>query len=316
MMGFPHFDPWAHIAGDEPPAKVVKSAKAAKSCGSPPAKALRKSCESAQRTGTQSSDEGTEPEGAGNFRNAFAETSQSESRRKPEHSQLSQISQGVQNGTTIPLDAEGVPCAFCRACGHRGFWQLPDSVGPWRCQACEPPPRDRLWSACWVPDPAASEPEAAKPRLDLLCRANSAAAPDPDTFEERAAIAEHDGRVPRCWTEGLVRLCTMPPPTFVPPARWQTFIDDCAWFGDNWAATAAALGWGPLDLWGCDPRKPFARLDKQGLCWLLNGRELVALTADQATIRTASGTALSYYRHSDGEPERVVLAWELEKGQT
>ena len=116
--------------------------------------------------------------------------------------------------------------------------------------------------------------------------------------------------MPRKWTEGVARLCAMPAPADVPERRWLRLFDDCSRFADRWAATAAALGWGPLDLWGCDPARPFARLDKQGLLWLLDGRELVALTADNATIRTASGATLIYRRRASG-PELVVLAWEL-----
>jgi hypothetical protein len=48
--------------------------------------------------------------------------------------------------------------------------------------------------------------------------------------EERAAIAEHDGRIPRTWAEGLARLNPNLPPGDVPPPRWQRFIDDVGIF--------------------------------------------------------------------------------------
>jgi hypothetical protein len=93
--------------------------------------------------------------------------------------------------------------------------------------------------------------------------------------------------------------------------RWRQFIDDCGIFLDGaWASRAAALGWGPLDLFGCDRFKPFARIDWQGLLWLLNGRRLVALTADSATIETASGGRLTYRRVPWNEGQ--VPAWELD----
>jgi hypothetical protein len=74
-------------------------------------------------------------------------------------------------------------------------------------------------------------------------------------------------------------------------------------------AVAAALGWGPHDLFGCDRDRPFARIDYAGLLWLLSGDRLVALTARTATIETRTG-ARQTYRRKPNEAGRV-LAWEL-----
>jgi hypothetical protein len=88
------------------------------------------------------------------------------------------------------------------------------------------------------------------------------------------------------------------------------FIDDCRRFLDSgWAARSTTLGWDPLDLFGCDRHRPFARIDRAGLLWLLDGCALVALTADTAAIGTVSGGRLTFYRRPT-EPSRV-LAWEL-----
>jgi hypothetical protein len=107
----------------------------------------------------------------------------------------------------------------------------------------------------------------------------------------------------------LARLDPARPPSDVPPRRWVRFIDDCGIFLDGgWAAKAAALGWGPLDLFGCNRDRPFARIDHMGLLWLLNGRKLVALTADSAAIDTPSGGTLTFHRKPI-EPGAVV-AWE------
>lgn len=128
--------------------------------------------------------------------------------------------------------------------------------------------------------------------------------------EERAAIAEYDGGAPRSWAEALARLDPARPPADVPSKRWVQFIDDCGWFLDEgWADRASALGWGPFDLFGCDRVKPFARIDRAGLLWLLNGQTLLALAANAAAIATASGGSLTF-RRCPNEPGRV-LAWEL-----
>ena len=132
-----------------------------------------------------------------------------------------------------------------------------------------------------------------------------------DAEEERAAIVEYDGGAPREWAEGFARLDCSHPPADVPFRRWHQFIDDCGLFLDNgWAAKAAALGWGPRELFGADGRAPFGRVDRAGLLWLLNGNRLVALTADTAIIETATGARQTYYR-TPVESEQIALAWEL-----
>ena len=125
---------------------------------------------------------------------------------------------------------------------------------------------------------------------------------------ERAAIVEHDGTIPREWAEGFARLDPDYPPGDVPPCRWQRFVDDVGRFLDSpFCAVAAALGWGPHDLFGCDRDRPFAGIDGAGLIWLLNGDRLVALTHSTATVETRTGVRKTYRRQASG-PERV-LAW-------
>jgi hypothetical protein len=122
---------------------------------------------------------------------------------------------------------------------------------------------------------------------------------------------EYDGGAPRAWAEGFARLDPDKPPADVPARRWLRFIDDCGRFIDGgWAERAAALGWGPLDLFGCDRERPFARVDYMGLLWLLDGHEIVELHRDRAIIETASGAHQVYLRRPV-EVGRVVLAWEL-----
>jgi hypothetical protein len=132
-----------------------------------------------------------------------------------------------------------------------------------------------------------------------------------DAEEERAAIVEYEAGAPRAWAEAFARLDPSVPPAGVPPRCWLQFIHDCGRFLDSgWAGQAAALGWGPLDLFGCDRERPFAGVDHSGLLWLLNGRKLVALTANAAVIETLTGGHQTY-RRSAAEVGRVVLAWEL-----
>src|SRR6516165_10712162 len=130
-------------------------------------------------------------------------------------------------------------------------------------------------------------------------------------FEERAAIIEYDGGGPQTWAEALAQLDPANPPVDVPLARWERFIEDCESFRRlGWANLAEACGWGPLELFGCDRERPLARYDHMGLLWFIQGRRLVALRADSATIDTLTGSLQTYPRMPLGS-NRIVLAWEL-----
>jgi len=132
---------------------------------------------------------------------------------------------------------------------------------------------------------------------------------DPAELEERAAIVQYEGDIPREWAEGFARLDPDQVPGDVPPRRWALFVDDVGRFLDGpFCRTAAHLGWGPYELFGADADRPFARIDQMGLLWLLKGNKLIALAADTAVI-DVSGQRLTYRRkpHQPG----CVLAWEL-----
>jgi hypothetical protein len=131
-----------------------------------------------------------------------------------------------------------------------------------------------------------------------------------DAHEERAAIIEHDGGIPRAWAEGLARLDPARPPADISPYRWRRFVDDCGRFLDaGWAARAAELGWGPLDLFGADRERPFVRRDNMGLLWATNGGKIVELHRHSAVIEARDGVREAY-RRRPVEVGRVVLAWE------
>ena len=88
-------------------------------------------------------------------------------------------------------------------------------------------------------------------------------------FEERAAIVEFDGEIPREWSEGIARLCSMQKPTNVSATRWRQAVDAAGCFADKWAAKASALGCTTLDIFGVDQRSPEGALHTAGLVWLL-----------------------------------------------
>jgi hypothetical protein len=156
------------------------------------------------------------------------------------------------------------------------------------------------------------------PPCELIHAAREAKAALREIAGKHPCLAPDAASVAPCaFVKGLATLSPGRPPGGVPPKRWQQFIDDCGAFLDGgWAVKAAVLGWGPLDLFGCDRHRPWARIDQAGLLWLMAGRRLVALTANSATIETASGGRLTYRRasasrHSVPNDPGRVLAWSL-----
>jgi len=159
-------------------------------------------------------------------------------------------------------------------------------------------------SAAVPPPPSSPEPAPSDSPLD------PALATWGEAEEERASIVEHDGKIPRAWAEGFARLDPEQPPADVPLRRWQRFVDDVGRFLDSsFCVVATALGWGPLDLFGCDRDRPFARIDQQGLCWLIAGNRLVDLSENAAIIESWTGARQTWRR----KPSDIgrVLAWEL-----
>lgn len=139
-------------------------------------------------------------------------------------------------------------------------------------------------------------------------RADSLELSDQTDTSERAAISEHDGRVPRRWAEGLARLHPDIPPRGFTPSRWLEVVNDSGLLLDRWGSSLEALGWTDEDLWGCDASAPDQRLDLAGLAVEMSGREVLCVTASTATIKTVSGT-LTFYRRPKEEPR--ALLWEL-----
>jgi hypothetical protein len=112
------------------------------------------------------------------------------------------------------------------------------------------------------------------------------------------------GRINRfcCIFQELERRC----PDYVDRASWQAAVEDGRRFLAKWGERAEALGWTARDLFGLHkpPERPhqsyrrLSRYDETGLIWLLNGREVTALTADTAAIRAPSGS-ITVYRKSN-----------------
>jgi hypothetical protein len=73
---------------------------------------------------------------------------------------------------------------------------------------------------------------------------------------------------------------------------------------------AVALGWTVADLFGCDCRAPWHRLDRAGLVLLIGGHEIVELTGDDAALETSTKSVLRFRRRPPAR-RSVALLWEL-----
>jgi len=97
----------------------------------------------------------------------------------------------------------------------------------------------------------------------------------------------------------------------IPPQRWPRVQRDVVQLVEGrWLERALALGWTAADLFGCDRRAPWHRLDRAGLVLLISAHEIVELTPDVAALRTSTGSVLRFRRRPPARPP-VALLWEL-----
>jgi hypothetical protein len=91
-------------------------------------------------------------------------------------------------------------------------------------------------------------------------------------------------------------------PNYIKMDRWRRAVEDGRCFLATWGEQAQALGWTARDLFGLHkpPEQPhlsyrrLSRYDETGLIWLLEGREVIALTPETAAVRWPSGTVTVY----------------------
>lgn len=120
-----------------------------------------------------------------------------------------------------------------------------------------------------------------------------------------------EGVIPPDWIDGVARLNPEMPPQDFRAGDWHQLVDNAGVLLSQWAAKAHALGWTTLELFGLHPATPHARFDRMGLVGPLMDNEVIAITADTATIRTASGATTTFYRAKVAPGGRP--AWELDQ---
>ena len=102
---------------------------------------------------------------------------------------------------------------------------------------------------------------------------------------------------------GLIRLRTMVPPNVTHPEVWPVIVADAGVIASGgWARMALALGWHPLDLFGCS-----ADGDYEGLAVWLAGRRPVLIDEHSAIVAEGAGCSVFHRRGTEG----AVFLWDL-----
>ena len=140
-------------------------------------------------------------------------------------------------------------------------------------------------------------------------RDNQESTPGPTSATSATIAAQSDVvgwlDLPADWRVGLAQLRQSSAPRGRTTAEWARLVADAFAVAEKWAATARALGWTAVELFGVNPDGG-RRLDRDGLAAALEGRKIVAITAAAATIGTPSSGTLQYFRR---ERPGSVLIW-------
>ena len=112
-----------------------------------------------------------------------------------------------------------------------------------------------------------------------------------DAFDERSAILEHDGKLPRDWAEALARLDTASTPPAYAADQWRRLVADAFALIGAWLHRIEANDWAPDDV--------------RGLIPLIQGREVIAVGRGDVTVQ-APGFAPEkiYHRPATNGPAR------------
>jgi len=154
----------------------------------------------------------------------------------------------------------------------------------------------RMRGSTPLPEPILADLRARKAEvIDFLSRRNSRQVPDE-------------------WRDGVRRLDVMPPALDWPVPSWERLKTALPGFLAAWAPQATALGWDTLDLFGCHPQAPYARLDQQGLALGLYDFDVVAMSERSAAIasgRDRTGQRMRYYRRPAEVLNGAVPIWSI-----
>ena len=165
----------------------------------------------------------------------------------------------------------------------------------------------RLWASEPLPDDLRARVRQHKAEIVALLSAAESASDGAPEVPSGQSVAG----LPREIAEGARAILSADGARGIPPQRWPRVQGDAARLVEGgWLERALALGWTAADLFGCDRRAPWHRLDRAGLVLLTGGHEIVELTKEVAALRTSTGSVLRFRRRPPATPP-VALLWEL-----
>ena len=139
----------------------------------------------------------------------------------------------------------------------------------------------------------------------------SAAEPANDHVPAPVVDDQVDQDFPADVADGIRAILSAEGAQGIPPNRWPQIQRDTRQLVERrWLHRALELGWSTADLFGCDQRAPWYRLDRSGLVLILEGHEVVKIDSRVATLGTRVGSVLRYRRRPPAEPP-VALLWEI-----
>lgn len=110
-------------------------------------------------------------------------------------------------------------------------------------------------------------------------------------------------RLPDDLRAGLNKLRVMIAPPITKPEVWPVIVEDAVGIASGgWARMALALGWNPLDLFGCSPDGDF-----EGLAVWLAGRRLVLVDERSAIVAEGDRRSVFNRRGTEG----AMFLWDL-----
>ena len=118
--------------------------------------------------------------------------------------------------------------------------------------------------------------------------------------------------IPDDVARGIGALLVAPTATGIPDQAWPIIVADTVALVDSGqAAQAFALGWSAADLFGCDRRAPWHRLDRMGMTLLAGGREVFGFTRTFVLLRSRDGAVLCLRRSPKPIEPPVAMLWHL-----
>jgi hypothetical protein len=165
-------------------------------------------------------------------------------------------------------------CAVCNAADD--LWHFGDAMVQAEC-------------ARFLAKPEIAEPSAAYQTASPDCRVEIIELPQAERYRRPFGVLQ------------------LRPPALVEFKRWRQCVEDGKRFLAAWGSQAEASGWTSADLFGLHtpPERAhpsyrrLSRYDATGLVWLLEGREVIALTATTALIRKPHTGNITTYRRSN-----------------